>query len=252
LDNRSISDVDVIQTSASAIPNGTYFIKKASGNAYLTATGTVGPCVNTANTSSNASQWVITHLGNEEYEIYNVAYPSSRLEVPYGETGNRAIVATSNWSGTADNLVWIAVAIGNSFQFKPKHDQQSALDIWQSNANVVHLWSANTNNANQRFQLIDAGGTATRKDIAEEENENSLTTQLSFKVYPNPATEKITVAGGFTNNKSIVITDLSGRQIYSVKVHETSPQLEVDISSYRPGVYLVRYGKEKLRLVKSR
>ncbi|MCR9251509.1 MAG: endo-1,4-beta-xylanase [bacterium] len=237
LDNTAQTNVDAVAGQGQAIPNGTYYIKKATSNTYVNATGAVGNCNSISNSGSNSSKWIFTHLGNEEYEIYNSQYSNSRLEVPYAETGNQASVATTNWTGNGNHLVWIAVPVGNNFQFIPKHDQQRALDIWEGNPNVVHLWGVNTSNGNQIFQLVSTSSGREETEIAEHDFESS-----AVKVFPNPAKSRIHLNGTFRPGDRVELLDISGNMIEQIDVFTPTDSISIDLQSTSPGYYLVRYG----------
>lgn len=240
LDNQAQPNVDVIAASGQLIANGTYFIKKSNSNAYINATSAVGGCNNVQSPAGNASRWTFTHLGDDEYEIYNAAFNSSRLEVPYPQSGNGAPVATTNWGGNADNLVWVAVPVGNNFQLKPKHDQQRALDIWESNSNVVHLWGANTGNANQIFTLINASTNGRTSDQGLIVGDDDLSKDSSFTLYPNPAVSQVMIEGPLKAGDQLTLTTLSGKVIMEKRLQNSASQIELDVSSLAQGVYVLK------------
>ena len=66
----------------------------------------------------------------------------------------------------------------------------------------------------------------------------------SFKVFPNPASDLITVTAIPDHNQTIRISiaDLSGKQVYQEELNYNSGLLEkqIDLSTYRKGVYLVQ------------
>jgi hypothetical protein len=65
----------------------------------------------------------------------------------------------------------------------------------------------------------------------------------SFRVYPNPATESVTVEA----DGRVDLVDLEGRQIISREVHGTA---HFDLSALPSGVYFVRTATATRRLVK--
>ncbi len=140
-------------TQPSIIADGIYFMKKASANSYLKAVSAQDNITNVADNTSEDTKWKITGLGNNEYEIRSVAYPESRLEVPFGEKGKGVEIATTSWTGQANHIVWTAERVGDNFIFIPKHDATVALDMYESNT-VVHTWDKNSNNANQIISLV--------------------------------------------------------------------------------------------------
>ena len=64
----------------------------------------------------------------------------------------------------------------------------------------------------------------------------------NYSVYPNPATDRVTVQfeEGMDVSNHIVLFDMMGKQ-YSVRsVHETTNSMELDLSDLRSGHYLIR------------
>ncbi|MEL6536543.1 MAG: T9SS type A sorting domain-containing protein, partial [Bacteroidota bacterium] len=246
LSNQELANVDaVIPTSIGPeIPNGTYYIKKASSNAYVNAPGNTNNLNSVQGPSGNSTKWTFTHLGDEEYEITSVAYPGQRMEVPYGNIGQGTLVARTTWGGNANHLVWIAVKVGNNFQFLPKHDPARALDIWENNPNVVHLWGSNTNNANQVFQLI---GTSARGG----ETEASLTGDTNpFTLYPNPAQHTLTIQRSLAAEGTIQVINLTGQVVEETILDLPATSYTMDVSHLPMGLYWVRLGGHTVRFVK--
>jgi len=71
---------------------------------------------------------------------------------------------------------------------------------------------------------------------------NSITNN-SFTLYPNPATNKLTITINslITHYSSfIIVTDLSGRTIYQSSINAQSTEL--DISNYAAGMYFIKVG----------
>mgnify|MGYP001946151605 CR=1 FL=1 len=64
------------------------------------------------------------------------------------------------------------------------------------------------------------------------------TAPLTWNMYPNPANTVVNIELG-KNIKSLEVTDLSGKVIFSL-TEITSENLDIDVSSYKKGVYLVR------------
>jgi len=75
---------------------------------------------------------------------------------------------------------------------------------------------------------------------------NSYSNNLSINVYPNPASDKITVSG--CNNADFVLLDISGKIIVSVKVKEAE---SIDLSGLAKGMYLYRINSNGQQLLKT-
>ena len=70
--------------------------------------------------------------------------------------------------------------------------------------------------------------------------ENSLAS--SVNLYPNPATNQLTIENGQLKIESVAIYDLSGRKVYSEN-HQTqnsNSEIRIDVSKFPAGVYAVQ------------
>jgi len=72
----------------------------------------------------------------------------------------------------------------------------------------------------------------------------------SFKVYPNPATNTVTISGTIENYGSTVLSvySVQGQLLLQRKISQDKTL--VDISSFSPGIYLFKLGKGKNSSVK--
>jgi len=69
-------------------------------------------------------------------------------------------------------------------------------------------------------------------------NDNSFTS--SINIYPNPATNYLTIALGGSNQKiGVTITDITGKIIYRLTTNETN-KIEVNTKDFAEGIYVVR------------
>ena len=65
-----------------------------------------------------------------------------------------------------------------------------------------------------------------------------------ISLYPNPATDKITVETlGTTGKSNLAIVNLEGQRLITRQI--TKPKTQIDISSLPSGVYFVRITNEK-------
>lgn len=69
--------------------------------------------------------------------------------------------------------------------------------------------------------------------------------RLSFNIYPNPAKNKTTIQwnSNSTANAAIVITDITGKKVYSNTVKATH-ETEIDLSQLRKGLYFINISSE--------
>jgi GH35 family endo-1,4-beta-xylanase len=220
-----------------AIPNGNYYMKKASSNLYINATAAVGATNKTTTRGAASTQWNFRSLGNNEYEIKSVAFSSSRMEIPNGLTGRGRLVSTTTFTGAGNNLVWIAVKVGSNYQFIPKHDQAMALDMYEGNA-VVHTWDKNTTNANQLIQLISTTTNTPLTLAAPSQTvmENNIVGDKDFTVTAlNAKNFRVGLPPGTT---AVRVTDMSGRQLKLLQVN-SKQVIDVDMN-VAAGIYIIQ------------
>jgi hypothetical protein len=72
--------------------------------------------------------------------------------------------------------------------------------------------------------------------------------EVEFSVYPNPATETVTISGNLGDNAQAVLFDQSGRELISSSVSNGST---INISALENGVYFVRIQDNGLTTTKS-
>ncbi len=80
--------------------------------------------------------------------------------------------------------------------------------------------------------------TAPDCDQAVKENENLSS---SFTMFPNPAASNVSISNKTDlQNSTIIISDLTGKQVKSLSVSERTNRVTIDISGLETGLYLVR------------
>lgn len=68
-----------------------------------------------------------------------------------------------------------------------------------------------------------------------------------FSVYPNPATNKITIHGNFSNATALILSDINGKLIFQQQLNGHSIPINLPILS--PGIYLLRIGEKTQKLI---
>jgi PKD repeat protein len=99
----------------------------------------------------------------------------------------------------------------------------------------------------------DANGcTATNTMLIEVEictgNPETISLETSFSLYPNPATESITVVSEEVLPVQLSILDVTGKELRTVMIRST--QTEIDLRSLPAGIYLFRFIAEEGTVVK--
>ncbi len=79
-------------------------------------------------------------------------------------------------------------------------------------------------------------------------NENNLAE--SVKIYPNPATDRVTVEfpSPLQNSSEIVLSDLSGKTILSGKANKGASEITLFTDKIKPGMYLLCTGTQVTKL----
>ena len=77
----------------------------------------------------------------------------------------------------------------------------------------------------------------------------------TLTAYPNPVSDMVTITWKLISGKDLAITDLSGRQYHAKGIRKlTENSIELDISGFKTGIYLVRVKGESsykvLRIIK--
>lgn len=72
-------------------------------------------------------------------------------------------------------------------------------------------------------------------------NDVQLST-LNFQIYPNPASDRITL-GNLPDNAKVEIVDINGREVFAT--HSAGNELTIDNAHLTPGIYLVRITSDK-------
>jgi aminopeptidase N len=71
--------------------------------------------------------------------------------------------------------------------------------------------------------------------------ENAL--ESGLLTYPNPASTRLMIDGITENNqlKKIQIVDMAGRMVFQKIMNQYSPKLELDVSTFSKGIYLIQF-----------
>jgi len=82
---------------------------------------------------------------------------------------------------------------------------------------------------------------ATAPECADEEAFAKDFKQLSFSLFPNPATTSVSIENNVDlKNALITITDLSGKQVKAMTINESTTKKLIDVSTMPEGLYLMK------------
>jgi tryptophanase len=71
--------------------------------------------------------------------------------------------------------------------------------------------------------------------------------RVQLKVWPNPATNVVTISVNNLSSQPVYISNTSGQIVYQQNLHQ--PTTNIDISQWASGVYFVRYADAAKKLV---
>lgn len=66
----------------------------------------------------------------------------------------------------------------------------------------------------------------------------------TVKIYPNPASDKLTISGGLTGIDHVSVHTTCGKTLQEYNM-AGRPELTIDVSTWESGVYLIRYRNEE-------
>jgi hypothetical protein len=183
-----------------------------SGIAYLNNGGTNG----TFNINLAAGGLILNQ--NTTYRI-GCSYNTSTGELLWKTNPTAA-------SAGLPNTLWI------SGQVPDELDYVSFANA--ANPQAMPPTGPNTSATSIRFENYELKATATSNLLNTEENQLS---DVSLKVYPNPATNMLHITSDTQQFNTVEIVDLNGRLIKSLEVADNN--LTTDIQDLKPGLYIL-------------
>lgn len=194
-------------------------------------------------TSGNAQRWKLINISGNIYELEPQCALGKRLDINNGGTtnGTGAIIWTST-SGA--NQRWELKTISTDiYELIPQHATGMRLDVnagASANGTKVQIWTTSNANA-QRWKFTKVGVARMANTIAKRELFSN-----SIDLYPNPATDFVNIC--FTNNRKeenvkVEMMDLLGRKIYNSGILLNVSTLQINISTYPKGNYIMRIKK---------
>ncbi len=223
------------------IADGSYHITAPSSGQRLLSRSNEQHSAIMHNTAEFGDQvWIFDRVKDNIYTIKNKG-TNRYLEAPRGACSNGADVATWTSAGS-DHQKWELVAHSdNTYSLKPLHCSTSALDRSRGAIDAnVQLWGYNPSNDNQRWTIITAESSASRKSAMKE--------GPIMSIYPNPVVDELSISG-LEAGDLILIHDLMGVKMKQLSVQEATESISVnDLNS---GQYIISIsGKAKFQMIK--
>ncbi len=146
-----------------------------------------------------------------------------------------------------------------NFTYNAAHDVTNAAILYWNNATaswgnimkIDYTYDAHRNKLTEISMIWDAGSATWKNDT---KTLNYYTTgtvgvyepadRSDIRVYPNPATESITVSIPGSEASTLIITDLSGKTVLSNEP-EKADHLSIDLHALEPGIYFMELKHEQ-------
>lgn len=183
----------------------------------------------------NNQKWIMNDLGNGHYSIKAV-HSGKALDVRGSSTADGAIVQQSTYNG-GDNQQFKLIDVGDGYyRIVAKHSQKS-LDVFGGsvdNGGGLIQWPTHGND-NQKFRFTKLSQPTGREGTALTADGE---TGINLRIYPNPATQSVTVEG--VGDGVVTIVDMLG----TVRVRSVGKTDRlVDVSALATGSYIIRVNK---------
>ncbi|MBK0384071.1 T9SS type A sorting domain-containing protein [Pedobacter sp. SD-b] len=98
----------------------------------------------------------------------------------------------------------------------------------------------NPNIGNNYYQLHQVDLDGTSKDLGIRAVNLSLNKQSSFVAYPVPAKDFVTVNFNGNLYRSITVSDVTGKVVYSQNIASNATKVSINLSAYQKGLYFLR------------
>lgn len=185
--------------------------------------------------NNDCQRWIFTDVGSGYWRISPAVATAKALDVTNCGTSNGINIQIWNWLNN-DCQKWQLVNLGNGYyQIKSKISGK-CLDVANASkddgANVIQ-YTCNTSSTNQHFVI------SWLKSTNDNILENVKYTNLN--IYPNPASNKITIEipEKYVSSGLIDIYDQTGRKLLTIPI-ENKSLINIDISKFSNGIYIVQ------------
>lgn len=150
----------------------------------------------------------------------------------FAEGAFKIVIANRNTPSADSDKIWTLHfdSINDTYRFESENSGRYMYQ--EADGNITHI-SVPETDTRSLWEVISSDAVLSTTDLVKKLN--------TIEVYPNPATEKFTVAfnnNSASTNKSIEIYTLLGKVIYKNTSVENS--LEFNTSNFKSGLYLVK------------
>jgi regulation of enolase protein 1 (concanavalin A-like superfamily) len=262
--NVTYENVSISGNSLQTIPDGTYrIIARHSGKALDVTGASTADGANVEQwtySGGTNQQWTLTNLGSGQYKIIGVGSGKS-LDVANNSTADGANIDIWPYSGSNNQRFTFTPTSAGYFRITPVNSGK-ALDVANGStadgANVDQ-WTYNGGN-NQQWRFVEATAAATataletsttaRTAAADSAINPVKTASDQVTLYPNPATDQLTVKLGKDFEKGAIITvwDNNGRLLSTQPAKGAEQVLKLGKLPF--GIYLIKISDETKSITK--
>ena len=201
--------------------------------------------------NQNNRLWDIQPVGDGYYQLISV-YSGKALAIDTNPATNGGhSEATVNGVnvfqyGTSededDNRLWKIEEADEGYHVLINRQSGRALDVYQASkvdgANVQQWGTGSQNPIHRQWQLVAVNDNAREAAVSNPKAEGLLTPGSEVRLYPNPASERLTVEAVGQEDYQVMMYDLTGRLM--LQRNHLKGVSQLDISHLRPGVYLLK------------
>jgi len=184
-------------------------------------------------TGSDNQNWVITNLGNGYYKIIS-KNSGLALAITNSSIDSGATLEQQTYTGQ-DNQQWKISNLGNRYHVITSKFSQKCMDVTGdvvTEGALIDQWPF-LGNYNQQWALVNITETAISETYSDFKN--------SLKVYPNPTSDKLFIESNEIGKSiSYEILDVTGKTISHNSTALETKLLEIDVSSFHSGIYLLK------------
>jgi arabinan endo-1,5-alpha-L-arabinosidase len=209
------------------IETGRYKINNKNSSLYWDKNSSL--LVQATSSSNSSQQFDVYALPTGEYKISNASALTQFIETSGAD--RNGVLQFNTYTDAIYQKFRVLKSVNNEILVYQSKGLRLIEVPWASYSSGVQLgvWWFNDHNCQKWY--------ATK--ISEIPNAIQDISTGNFRVYPNPASQKITIDGGSIISERIEILDISGKLVLSENNWE-GKEMNLDISSIKEGIYFLR------------
>lgn len=184
--------------------------------------------------ANNVNQtWVEINRGGGYYSYQKI---NTNYCIDGGNGGaNSQQVKLWTCDANNQNQQWQKISAGTNFRLQKRNASGYSIDGGNGGVNgqSTILWTSDANNQNQQWTF----SSSPLKSASIVSDEESIPSTEKILAYPNPVIDMLNLQLA-SNPKEIVVYSMEGKQLY--RLNTTSKNVEIDFSSFKSGVYIVK------------